>query len=168
MQNQGQIDLFGQLFEKGSADRGLAGTHFAREEDEATTLPGAVDEMRQGLPMLLTQEEILWIGGDGKAGFLEAEIIGVHGLGIDEVGSNPGAGPGTRDGQAGGQSQETRHRPGPRQAPAGGPGRDEYRPVLPDPGQSSAHATGNCGFSFLLTSVRSHNVSCDLEGLNGP
>jgi hypothetical protein len=79
MEDEGQVHMLGQLFQEGPADRGLARAHLPGEEHETTIFASAIDQMRQGLPMLITQEQVLGIGRDGKTGFLEAEIISVHG-----------------------------------------------------------------------------------------
>ena len=64
------IDAIRQLLEQASADRGLAGSHLAGQQNEAATHADAVEQMGQGLLVALAHEEIARVRRDRKRFFV--------------------------------------------------------------------------------------------------
>ena len=67
--------------EQRTHQRGLAGTHLARELDEAARLADAVDEMRERLGVAGAREEIARVGRDGERRLVQPEERLVHVIG---------------------------------------------------------------------------------------
>ena len=85
-------------------DRGLAGTHLARELNEAAGFVDAVQQVGEGLGVALAQVEIARVRCDREGLFDEAEKARVHG-GCDDTKLSRGADP-SRPGSAAGDSRE--------------------------------------------------------------
>ena len=78
IQDDGDVGMMRHARQQRAHHRGFAGSHFPGQLDEAAGLVDAVQQMRQGLGVTLTQIEIARIRSDGEGLFAETEEAGVH------------------------------------------------------------------------------------------
>ena len=102
IQHQRRMGVLGQLVQQQAAERGLAGAHFAGElhESAAAALLDAVEQVRQGIPMVFAEEHVMRVRGDRERRLFEAVVLQIHGGlrrgwgGVDGAPRLPQGGPG--------------------------------------------------------------------------
>jgi len=72
------VDVRGQLFQQGAADRGLSRAHLARELHEVAALAEPVEQVGESLAVSVAQIEVARIRRQGKRPLGEPEICCVH------------------------------------------------------------------------------------------
>ena len=78
IQAQRDVGSIQPLFEQGTDQGGFPGADFARQLHESAVFAGAIQEVRQRLPMVLTQIDVGWIGRDRERQFAQTEVCRVH------------------------------------------------------------------------------------------
>src|SRR5690606_8396901 len=77
--DDGDVDMLRNLLEQTTTDGGLARPDLACEHDETAVIADSINQMPQGLAMLLAEIEIARVRRNGKWRFGETEMMVVHG-----------------------------------------------------------------------------------------
>ena len=88
VQDERHVGVVRHLRQQATHHRGLAGAHFARQLHEATRMGDAIQQMRQGLRVAVTQEEVPRVWRDGERWLGQPEKRGVHGGMIARAGAD--------------------------------------------------------------------------------
>ena len=78
VQDERHVGVVRHLRQQAAHHGGLAGTHFARQLHEATRMRNAIQQVRQGLRMAVTQEEVPRVWRDGERWLGQPEKRGIH------------------------------------------------------------------------------------------
>ena len=80
VQHQGDAGVLGNLLQQQPAQRGLAGADLAGELDEtaAAALADAEQQVRQGIPVALAEEDEARVGRDRERRFPESVVLEIH------------------------------------------------------------------------------------------